>query len=166
MRALVIGGALAALILALAACGGASSSSASQESLQRESDLYAISQIEKTFHEAISKKDIDQMMKLYATNATATFGPGLTVSGKAKIREVWLSSVAFKPETNWLSDHPAYKLKATVDGDRGTLRFECHFVDMLTRNVAAVTAASQDVARINDHWLITNFVGSTAELKR
>ena len=84
MRALVIGGALAALILALSACGGASSSSASQESLQRESDLYAISQIEKTFHEAISKKDIDQMMKLYATNATATFGPGLTVSGRPR----------------------------------------------------------------------------------
>jgi ketosteroid isomerase-like protein len=165
MRALVIGGILAILVVA-SGCGGSSSSSASEEAMQRDSDLYAISQIEKTFHEAISKKDIDQMMDLYATNATATFGPGLTVSGKAKIREVWLSSVAFKPETNWLSDHPAYKLKATVDGDRGTLRFECHFVDMLTRNVAAVTAASQDVARINDRWLITNFVGSTAELKR
>jgi ketosteroid isomerase-like protein len=165
MRALVIGGILAILVVA-SGCGGSSSSSASEEAMQRDSDLYAISQIEKTFHEAISKKDIDRMMDLYATNATATFGPGLTVSGKAKIREVWLSSVAFKPETNWLSDHPAYKLKATVDGDRGTLRFECHFVDMLTRNVAAVTAASQDVARINDRWLITNFVGSTAELKR
>jgi ketosteroid isomerase-like protein len=165
MRALVIGGILAILVVA-SGCGGSSSSSASEEAMQRDSDLYAISQIEKTFHEAISKKDIDQMMDLYATNATATFGPGLTVSGKAKIREVWLSSVAFKAETNWLSDHPAYKLKATVDGDRGTLRFECHFVDMLTRNVAAVTAASQDVARINDRWLITNFVGSTAELKR
>ena len=55
---------------------------------------------------------------------------------------------------------------ATVDGDRGTLRFECHFVDMLTREVAAVTAANQDVARIDNRWLITNFVGSTAELKR
>ena len=128
--------------------------------------MYAISQIEKTFHEAISKKDIDQMMSSVAPNATATFGPGQRCPGRRKIRDVWLKSVAFKPETNWLSDHPAYKLKATVDGDRGTLRFECHFVDMLTRNVAAVTAASQDVARIDDRWLITNFVGSTAELKR
>ena len=32
--------------------------------------------------------------------------------------------------------------------------------------VAAVTAANQDVARIDNRWLITNFVGSTAELKR
>ena len=165
MRALVIGGILAILVVA-SGCGGSSSSSASDEALQRDSDMYSISQIEKAFHEAITKKDIDQMMSLYAPNATATFGPGQTVSGTDEIRAVWLKSTAFKPETNWLSDHPAYKLKATVDGDRGTLRFECHFVDMLTSDVAAVTAASQDVAKIDGRWLITNFVGSTAELKR
>ena len=71
------GGALAALVLALSACGGSSSSSASEEELQRESDLYAISQIEKSFHEAITKKNIDEMMSLFAPNATATFGPGV-----------------------------------------------------------------------------------------
>jgi ketosteroid isomerase-like protein len=161
----VIGGILAILVLA-SGCGGSGSSSASEEALQRDSDMYAISQIEKDFHEAITKKDIDQMMSLYAPNATATFGPGQTVAGKDEIRAVWLKSVPFKAETNWLSDHPAYKLKATVDGDRGTLRFECHFVDMLTRRVAAVTAASQDVAKVDGRWLITNFVGSTSELKR
>ena len=99
-------------------------------------------------------------------NATATFGPGQTVSGKEQIRDVWLTSKAFKPETNWLSDHPAYKLVATVDGDRGTLRFECHFVDMLTHKIAAVTGGATDVARIDERWLITNFVGATVELKR
>lgn len=165
MRTILLGGALAALVVALAACGGSSSSSAAEDALQHESDLYRISELEKTFHEAISKKDIEQMMSLYAPNATATFGPGQTVSGKQQIREVWLKSVAFKPETNWLSDHPAYKLKATVDGDRGTLRFECHFVDVKTETVAAVTAGNTDVARIDNGWLITNFVGSTAELK-
>lgn len=154
------------LTLALSACGGSGSSSASDEELQKESDLYAISQIEKTFHEAITKKDIDEMMSLYAPNATATFGPGKTVSGKEQIRGVWMKSVPFDPKTNWLSDHPAYKLKATVDGDRGTLRFECHFVDLATSKIAAVTGGSTDVARIDDRWLITNFVGSTAELKR
>ena len=154
------------LTLALSACGGSGSNSASDEELQKESDLYAISQIEKTFHEAITKKDIDEMMSLYAPNATATFGPGKTVSGKEQIRGVWMKSVPFDPKTNWLSDHPAYKLKATVDGDRGTLRFECHFVDLATSKIAAVTGGSTDVARIDDRWLITNFVGSTAELKR
>ena len=165
MRTLLMGCGLAVLVVALAGCGGSGSSSAADDVLQHESDLYRISQIEKTFHEAISKKDIDAMMSLFAPNATATFGPGQTVSGKEQIREVWLKSVMFKPKTQWLSDHPAYKLKATVDGDRGTLRFECHFVDVLTRKVAAVTAANQDVARIDSGWLITNFVGSTSELK-
>ena len=166
MRQLLTGGALVALVLALSACGGSSSSSASEEELQRESDLYAISQIEKTFHEAITKKNIDEMMSLFAPNATATFGPGKTVSGTEHIRGVWLESDAFDPKTNWLSDHPAYKLKATVTGDRGTLRFECHFVDLRTGKIAAVTGGNTDVARIDNRWLITNFVGSTAELKR
>jgi ketosteroid isomerase-like protein len=165
MRRLLVGGALAMITLVLSACGGSSTSSDVGAVTQRQSDLYAIGQIEKTFHEAISKKDIDQMMSLFAPNATATFGPGQTVSGVEQIRNVWLKSVAFKPETQWLSDHPAYKLKVTVDGDRGTLRFECHFVDVRTGKVAAVTAANQDVARIDNGWMITNFVGSTSELK-
>ena len=104
-------------------------------------------------------------MGLFAPNATGTFGPGKTVTGKDQIREVWLKSVGFEPETHWLSDHPAYKLKVTVDGDRGTLHFECHFIDVDTGKVAAVTAGNLDVAKIDGHWLITNFVGSTAELK-
>ena len=165
MRTLWIGGALAALVVALSACGGSSGSSASDQEQQLQADNYAISQIERDFHEAISKKDLDQLVGLFSTNATGTFGPGVTVTGKDQIREVWSNSVGFKPETHWLSDHPAYKLKVTVDGDRGTLHFECHFIDIDTGKVAAVTAGNLDVAKIDGHWLITNFVGSTSELK-
>jgi ketosteroid isomerase-like protein len=164
-RTLLTGGALASLVLALSACGGSSASSASDDALHRRSDLYEISQIERTFHEAISKKNIQEMVGLFAPHATGTFGPGKTVTGRQQIRNVWLNSVAWKSETHWLSDHPAYKLKVTVDGDRGTLRFECHFIDVDTGEVAAVTAGSLDVARIDGHWMIANFVGSTSELK-
>jgi ketosteroid isomerase-like protein len=153
------------LVVALSACGGSSSSPAAEDTMQRESDMYAISQIEKKFHQAISKKDIRMMATLFAPNATGTFGPGKTVAGQAQIRNVWLKSTAWKPKTHWLSDHPAYKLKVTVDGNRGTLHFECHFIDLDTGKVAAVTAGNLDVAKVNGHWLITNFVGSTAELK-
>ena len=165
MRNLLIGGALAALVVALTACGGSSGSSASEQAMQRQSDLYEISQIERSFHEAISKKDINELVSLFAPNATGTFGPGKTVAGTDQIRQVWLNSVGWKPETHWLSDHPAYKLKVTVDGDRGTLHFECHFIDVDTGKVAALTAGNLDVARIDGHWLITNFQGSTAVLK-
>ena len=64
-----------------------------------------------------------------------------------------------------MSDHPAYKLKVTVDGDHGTLHFECHFIRHRPEEVAAVTAGNLDVAKIDGEWVITNFVGSTAELK-
>ena len=165
MRTLLTGGTVVALVLMLAACGGSNGSSSAEKQTQRESDMYAISQIERKFHEAISKKDIDQLVGLFSTNATGTFGPGVTVTGRDQIRQVWSNSVGFKPETHWLSDHPAYKLKVTVDGDRGTLHFECHFIDVRTSKVAATTAGNLDVARIGGRWLITNFVGSTSELK-
>jgi ketosteroid isomerase-like protein len=165
MRTLLMGVVLATLALTISACGGSSGSSASDQELERKAESYDISQIERAFHESISKKDIDQLVGLFAPNATGTFGPGKTVTGKEQIRKVWSKSVAFKPETNWLSDHPAYKLKVTVDGDRGTLHFECHFVDVATGKVAATTAGNLDVAKIDGEWLITNFVGSTAELK-
>jgi ketosteroid isomerase-like protein len=165
MRKLFIGGVLGVLVFALSACGGSSGSSASEQALQRQADLYDISQIERSFHEAISKKDIDELVSLFAPNATGTFGPGKTVAGREQIREVWLNSVGWKPETHWLSDHPAYKLKVTVDGDRGTLHFECHFIDIKTGKIAQLTAGNLDVARIDGRWRITNFVGSTSELK-
>jgi len=164
MRTL-IGGALVLLTLALSACGGSDSSSASDEALQREADLYQISLIERSFHEAISKKDVDKLVGLFSAHATGTFRPGQTVSGREQIRKVWMKSTAWKPETHWVSDHPAYKLEVTIDGDRGTLHFECHFIDVKKRTVAAATAGNVDVARIDGRWLITNFVGSTTELK-
>lgn len=164
MRTLSIGATIGILVVALSACGGAGSNSAS-EAQQRDADRYAISQIERKFHEAISKKDIDEMVGLFSEHATGTFRPGQTVSGRKQIAEAWESSIGWKPQTHWLSDHPAYKLKITIDGDRGTLQFECHFVDLDTEKIAAVTAANVDVARIDGSWLITNFVGSTAELK-
>ncbi|HJU57235.1 MAG TPA: hypothetical protein VJ774_00660, partial [Actinomycetota bacterium] len=70
----------------------------------------------------------------------------------------------FKPETTWVSDHPAYKLEVTVNGDRGTLHFECHFVNYETGRMEAITVADQDVARIDGRWLITNMVAGSTEL--
>jgi ketosteroid isomerase-like protein len=153
--------AVGALALALSACGG--SSSVNSE-LQEQVDKFLIGEIEKDFHEALSKKDIDQMMSLWSENATFTAGPGKTATGKQQIQQFWLDSEAFKPSTEWVSDHPAYKLRVTVSGDRGTLHFECHFVDVNTGEVDATTAGDLDVSRVDGRWLITNMVGGTAEL--
>ena len=165
MRKLLIGGALAVVVVSLAACGGSSMSSASEEALQRKADFYAIDQLEVKFHRATSRHDIDLMMSLWAPNATFTTGPGQTVTGKERIRRFWLSkSEVFKPENHWVSDTAAYKIRKTVNGDRGTVYFECHYLDSRTGKVAAITAADQQVARIDGHWLITNMVGASATL--
>jgi len=165
MRTLLIGGVLAILAFTLSACGGSSRSSISDRAVQRKADTYEISQIERSFHQAISKKDIDELVGLFAPHATGTFGPGKTVTGKDQIRTVWLGSRAWEPATHWLSDHPAWKLKVTVNGDRGTLHFECHFIDVDSGKVAEYTAGNLDVAKIDGKWLITNFVGSLTDPK-
>ena len=162
MRTLLIGGVLAILAFTISACGSSNGNSASEQATEKQADTYEISQIERSFHQAISEKDIDELVGLFAPHATGTFGPGKTVTGKQQIRGVWLNSTAWKPETHWLSDHPAWKLKVTVNGDRGTLHFECHFIDVDTNKVAEYTAGNLDVAKIDGKWLITNFVGSLA----
>ena len=167
MRKLLIGGALGVVLLSvvLVACSGSGTGSADEQA-RLDQDRYEIDQIEKNFHHATTTKDIDLMMSLYAPNATMTVGPGQTASGLDEIRRFWLEdSSPFKVENEWVSDHPAYKLKITVNGDRGTLHFECHYLDVKTDEIAAITTADFDVARIDGKWMITNMVGGTTVLK-
>jgi SnoaL-like domain len=167
MRRLVFGGALGVLLLSvvLVACTGPTDGS-SGEPGRRFQDMWEIDQIEKQFHQATTDKNIDQMVSLFAPNATMTIGTGETASGLDEIRSFWLENAAsFEPENEWISDHPAYKLEITVDGDRGTLHFECHYIDAKTHDVVSVTAADMDVARIGGAWLITNMIGGSTVLE-
>ena len=167
MRRLVIGGALGVFLLSvvLVACGGSTTDSSSDQA-RRFQDMWEIDQIEKQFHQATTDKDIDQMVSLFATNATMTIGTGETASGLDEIRSFWLeNSASFEPENKWISDHPAYKLEITVNGDRGTLHFECHYVDIKTNEVVSTTTADFDVSRIDGAWLITNMIGGTTVLE-
>jgi ketosteroid isomerase-like protein len=162
----VIGGGLGVFVLSivLVACGGSTADPSDDQG--RFAAMWEIDQIEKQFHRATTEKDIDLMMSLYAPNATMTVGPGVTASGVEEIRRFWLEdSAPFAAENEWISDHPAYKLEITVNGDRGTLHFECHYVDAETGEVVSATAGDFDVARIDGKWLITNFVGATTVLE-
>ena len=160
----VVAVAVGMLVGALAASGGSSASSTSEQEMRRNADRWEIDRLEKNFHRATTKKNIDLMMSLYAPNATFTF-PGSTAVGKKQIRQFWLTkSLAFLPENNWISDTAAYKVRISVNGDRGTLFFECHYIDAKTQELKAVTAADGDVARINGRWLITSIAGSSATL--
>ena len=106
------------------------------------------------------------MMSIWAPNATFTAGASGTMTGKQKIRRYWLThSKAFTGETNWISDSPAYKIRIASNGQRGTLSFECHFIDVETRKVVSVTGADADVAKIDGRWLVTNLVAASPELR-
>jgi ketosteroid isomerase-like protein len=165
MRTLFIGVALGAIVVVLAACGGSGRSSASEQVMQRQADLYAIDQIEKTWHQATSTQDVDLMMTLWSPNATFTPKPGVTLVGKKQIRSFWLKAPVFQPKNHWVSETPAYKIRITVNGDKGTLYFECHYVDPKTQKVVQSAGADEQVARIDGHWLVTNHVGATPLLR-
>ena len=159
--AAVVAVAIGVLVGALAASGGSSASSASEAQMRRNSDLWEIDQLEKRFHRATTRHDLDLMMSLYAPNATFTF-PGTTAVGKQEIAAFWRVSKSFT--SNWISETPAYKVRITLNGDRGTLYFECHYVDGKTGEMAAVTAADVEVGRIGGRWLITSIGGASATL--
>jgi len=149
-----------ALVASVAACAAPGASPAAASDVQKQADLYAINQIEVNWHMAASRKDLDLMMSLWADNATFTTA-SQTLSGKDQIRQFFTGAAPFKPENNWVSDTPAYKSRTTVDGDKGTLYFECDYIDVATKEVKIVVSADQDVARINGKWLITSAVSAT-----
>ena len=136
LSVLAVGGALAATLAACSSAGSSAGSSASPASdQQHQADLYGIEQIEVNWHKASSTKDLDLMMSQWADNATFTIGTQ-TYTGKDQIRNFFVSTAApFKAGNTWVSDTPAYKIVATVDGDKGTLYFECHYVDPKTGKV-------------------------------
>jgi ketosteroid isomerase-like protein len=154
------------LVLSLAACSSSSAKSASEQAMQRQVDLFAIEQLQKNFHKATSRQNIDLFMSLWAPSAVFTVGSGRTFTGAGQIRRFFLQAPQFQPENRWLSDTTAYKIRITVNGDRGTLYFPCHYIDVKTRKVIAPAAADMEVARINGRWLITDVVASSPTLSR
>jgi ketosteroid isomerase-like protein len=153
-----------AIAVLLTACGGSGKKSAAEQLAQQQSDLYAIDQIERTWHKAASTHNVDLMMSIWADDATFNLGTE-TLRGKAQIRAFWTHKAPpFKPENHWISDTPAFKIRTTVSGDKGTLYFECHYIDVKTGKVALVVGADQNVERIKGKWLITSLSAATPKL--
>ena len=162
--AAVVAVAVGVLVGALAASGGSSASSASEQEMRRNADLWEIDQLEKSFHRATSRKDIELMMSLYAPNATFTF-PGSTAVGKKEIRQFWL-------ERRCRSARKQLDLRhARVQGPHHGQRRQGHAVLRVPLHrredgrSMAVTAADGDVERIDGRWLITNIAGASATLR-
>ena len=167
IRTLLAGCALAGVVVALTTgCAGTSSASASSANavVQKEADLYQIDQIERTWHKAASTHNVNLMMSLWAPGAVFNLGTE-TLTGRAQIRHFFATkNPAFQPDHHWESDTPSYKIKATVNGDKGTLYFECHYIDPKTSKVVAVVGVNHNVQKINGKWLIVDSASATPTL--
>ncbi len=159
-------GVLAALVAPLTATGGGSGKvSTKDDTTQRLADLYQIDQIEVKFHRATSTHNLNLMMSLWAPGAVFNIDQQ-TLTGKAQIRH-WFATEnkAFMPNHHWESDTPTYKNRATVNGDKATLYFECHYIDPKTGKVMAVAGVDHTLQKINGTWLIVDSAGAPATLR-
>lgn len=153
-----------ALTFSLAACGGSGKQSPAAQETQRQADTYGIEQIETTWHKASSTHNVDLMMTLWAPDATFNIGTD-TLAGKAQIRGYFVHKAGpFRPQNHWISETPTFRIRVTANGDKGTLYFECHYVDLKTGKVASVVSADQVVEKINGKWLITSSAAAPATL--
>jgi ketosteroid isomerase-like protein len=165
VRTLLAACVLAALAVPFAASGSTATKGTTVDAVtQREADLYEIDQIEVKFHRATSKHDLNLMMSLWAPGAVFNIDQQ-TLTGKGQIRH-WFATEnkAFRPDHRWESDTPSYKIRTTVNGDKATMYFECHYIDPKTSTVIAVAGVTHTLQKINGQWLITNSAGSTATL--
>jgi hypothetical protein len=151
---------------ALVVAGGAYAAGRSGgPSVEKQADLYQVYNIERIWHRSTSKKDLNLMMSIWSANGTMTIG-GKTYSGKKAIRDVFSKSGPFQPNNNWVSDTPAYKIRANVSGNRATFHFECHYIDVDTGKIALTAGTDLELRRSGGSWLITNFAAGSATLSR
>jgi hypothetical protein len=152
------------LVIALTGLSGCSSgSSAKDRAAQKAADAAAISNIEAIIHRSQGAKDIDSFMTPFADDAVFTLG-GKTITGKEEIRKFALTTPVFKPENRWVVQTPAYKIRTSTDGSRGTLYFECHYIDVDQKVVRASISVDVKVSKVKGQWTLTNVVAAPAVL--
>ena len=147
----------------LSGCGGGSHASVASDSAGRRAlDTLAITAIERKWHDAETTRNLGEMMSLWAPQATWQIGPTQTLVGRRQIRNFWINRVfPVARKQHWYSDTATFRIRATVDGNRGTLYFECHEIDRETRKVVAVVGQDRDVAKLDGRGLITKSIGSS-----
>ena len=122
-------------------------------------------EIEITFHQAASTKDIDKMMSLFADEAMLSVG-GKTYRGRGEIRSYWESVAGpFRPQNHWVAYTPAQRIRFEVTGDRAHLYFECLYVDVLDKDIKAHTFSDDNLVWSGGKWLINEMkAGVVADL--
>jgi ketosteroid isomerase-like protein len=89
---------------------GLASHASAEESAE---DFMGIHKIEIIFHEAGTTKNLDQMLSLFADDATLTSG-GKTYQGKEQIKKYWQAAETFQPQnvTEWHIQPPSHQVRS------------------------------------------------------
>jgi len=152
------------VVLAAAGSGSTAPATAPNGAIEQEAALYQIEQVEETFHRAGSTHNVDLMLSLFAPGATFNIG-NQAYAGKAQIRNFFATkNPAFQPENHWISDTPSYKSRETVNGDTGTLFFECDYIDPKTKKVMLAVSVNHNLQKIDGRWLIVDSAASATTL--
>ncbi len=109
--------------------------------------------IESTWHQAATTKNVDLIMTLFADDAVLT-AHGKTYKGKDELRGFWEKGAAFQPQSQLVGYTPPYRLKYDIEGEKGHLYFECLYVDNATKKIASHVGVTADLVRRNGRWLI------------
>lgn len=149
------------LLASVAGCGGDGSAAAS--AARNAADDYEITQMVTKWHEAMSSKNVDLALSLFAEDAVFT-AAGNTYSGRGEIRKFLSTQTPLKAENHWASLAHTPSIRHTVTGDRGTLYFECHFFDVRTRQLVNSVSGDSRVVRVGNKWLFSRVVGGNAIL--
>jgi SnoaL-like domain len=154
---------LALLVTVLTACGGGSHAAKTPSAAaQKALDRLAITGIEEKWHDAETSRNLAEIMSLWAPHAVWQLDPTQTLIGRQQIRTFWIKQVfPLARRQHWFSDTATFRIRTTVDSNRGTLYFECHEIDRQTGKLVAVVGQDLDVAKVGGRWLITKSVGSS-----
>jgi hypothetical protein len=116
-------------------------------------DFMQMHQIESTWHQAATTKNVNLIMSLFVGDASLTTG-GKTYTGTAQLRQFWQASKPFQPQSQLVGYTPPYRLKYDLEGNSGHLYFECLYVDNATKKIVSHVGVHADLIHVDDHWLI------------
>jgi hypothetical protein len=140
-----------AIVLVLSLSGAALAAGAEENA----EDFMHMHQIESTWHQAATTKNVDLIMSLFAENASVTAG-GKTYIGKDQIRKFWQAGKPFQPQSQLVGYTPPYRLKYDLEGNSGHLYFECLYVDNATKKIVSHVGVHAALIHVDGHWLIKN----------
>lgn len=124
-----------------------------------------IYELQAAFHRAKTTQDINLMMSLWDSNGTLNVqgDPNSPYVGFEQIKSFWENSGSFT--NHRFSLVPSFKTQINVQGDLGSLYFECHDVgnfDQANRFIASDTFLAGTVRKLGGKWVFSNMTAGKA----